>query len=43
MEPAYTKSLSPLDLAFFVLESRERMSNVGPLAVLMPLPGTKSA
>ena len=26
-----TKSLSPLDMAFFVLETRERMSNVGPL------------
>jgi diacylglycerol O-acyltransferase / wax synthase len=31
-----TRALSALDLAFFVLESRERMSNVGPLAILRP-------
>ena len=35
-------SLSALDLAFFVLESRERMSNVGPLAILKPPPRTRS-
>lgn len=29
-----TKALSALDLAFFVLESKTRMSNVGPLAIL---------
>ncbi len=33
--------LSALDLAFFVLESRERMSNIGPLAILKPPPGTR--
>ena len=38
---ADTHSLSALDLAFFVLESRERMSNVGPLAILEPPPGTR--
>ena len=37
-----SQSLSALDLAFFVLESRERMSNVGPLAVLRPPPRTRS-
>lgn len=36
------QSLSALDLAFFVLESRERMSNVGPLAILKPPPRTRS-
>lgn len=39
----YSRALSPLDLAFFVLESRERMSNVGPLAVLKPPPGNRSS
>jgi len=38
-----TRSLSALDLAFFVLESRERMSNVGPLGIIKPPPGTRSA
>lgn len=37
-----TKALSVLDLAFFVLERRERMSNVGPIAILKPPPGTRS-
>ena len=37
-----SQSLSALDLAFFVLESRERMSNVGPLAILKPPPRTRS-
>ena len=39
----HVKALSALDLAFFVLESRERMSNVGPLAILKPPPRTRSA
>lgn len=43
MSDHISRPLSPLDLAFFVLESRERMSNVGPLAVLQPPAGTKSA
>ena len=38
-----TRSLSVLDLAFFVLESRERMSNVGPLGIIKPPPGTRSS
>jgi len=38
-----TRSLSALDLAFFVLESRERMSNVGPLGIIKPPPGTRSS
>jgi diacylglycerol O-acyltransferase len=37
------KALSALDLAFFVLEKRERMSNVGPLAILKPPPGTRDS
>ena len=37
------KALSALDLAFFVLEKRERMSNVGPLAILRPPPGTRDS
>lgn len=40
---ADTKSLSPLDMAFFALEKRERPSNVGPLGILKPPPGTRSA
>lgn len=39
----HVKALSALDLAFFVLESRERMSNVGPLAILKLPPRTRSA
>jgi diacylglycerol O-acyltransferase len=39
----HVKALSALDLAFFVLESRKRMSNVGPLAILKPPPRTRSA
>ena len=31
---AETQALSVLDLAFFVLESKTRMSNIGPLAIL---------
>ena len=42
MNERITRPLSALDLAFFMLESRERMSNVGPLAVLVPPAGTKS-
>jgi WS/DGAT/MGAT family acyltransferase len=38
-----TRALSALDLAFFVLESRERMSNVGPLAILRLPPRARSA
>ena len=34
-----TKGLSMLDLAMFVLESAERMANVGPLAILKPPAG----
>lgn len=37
-----TKSLSPLDMAFFVLETRQRMSNVGPLGILKPPRGTRN-
>ncbi len=37
------RSLSLLDAAFFVLESDERMSNVGPLMILRPPPGSRSA
>ena len=37
------KYLAPLDLAFFVLESRERTSNVGPLAILRPPAGIRKA
>lgn len=37
------KALSVLDMAFFMLETRERMSNIGPLAILRPPPGTRSA
>jgi diacylglycerol O-acyltransferase len=40
---ASTKALSVLDMAFFMLETRERMSNVGPLAILQPPPRTRSA
>lgn len=40
---AKTKSLSTLDMAFFVLENDQRMSNVGPLVILKPPPGTRSA
>lgn len=39
---AATKALSVLDMAFFVLETRERMSNVGPLAILRPPARTRS-
>ncbi|MBL0297256.1 MAG: DUF1298 domain-containing protein [Betaproteobacteria bacterium] len=39
----HVKALSALDLAFFVLESRERMSNVGPLAILKLPARTRSA
>jgi diacylglycerol O-acyltransferase len=38
-----TKTLSVLDMAFFALETRERMSNIGPLAILKPPAGTRSA
>ena len=38
-----TQALSVLDMAFFMLESRERMSNVGPLAILRPPARTRSA
>lgn len=37
------KALSVLDMAFFMLETRERMSNVGPLAILRPPARTRSA
>lgn len=37
-----TKALSVLDMAFFMLETRERMSNIGPLAILRPPPRTRS-
>jgi WS/DGAT/MGAT family acyltransferase len=37
------RSLSLLDAAFFLLESDERMSNVGPLMILRPPAGTRSA
>lgn len=37
------KSLSVLDLAFFVLESAERMANIGPLIILKPRPGQLSS
>ena len=40
---ARTKGLSMLDLAMFVLESAERMANVGPLAILKPPAGYKSS
>ena len=40
---ADVKTLSVLDLAFFVLENRARMSNVGPLAILKPPPGTRGS
>ncbi len=40
---ARTKGLSMLDLAMFVLESAERMANVGPLAILKPPVGYKSS
>lgn len=40
---AATKALSVLDMAFFMLETRERMSNIGPLAILKPPPRTRSA
>ena len=39
----HTKALSVLDLAFFLLENRERMSNVGPIVILKPPPGTRSS
>ena len=38
-----TRALSALDLAFFVLETRERMSNVGPLAILKLPPRTRNS
>ena len=37
------KPMSVLDMAFFMLETRERMSNVGPLAILRPPARTRSA
>jgi diacylglycerol O-acyltransferase len=37
------RALSALDLAFFVLEKRERLSNVGPLAILKPPAGTRDS
>lgn len=37
------KALSVLDLAFFALENRARMANVGPLAILKPPPGTRDS
>ena len=37
---AQTQALSALDLAFFVLESKTRMSNIGPLAILKVPPGS---
>jgi WS/DGAT/MGAT family acyltransferase len=37
------RALSLLDAAFFMLESDERMANVGPLMILRPPPGTRSA
>ncbi len=40
---ARTKGLSMLDLAMFVLESAERMANVGPLAILVPPAGYKGS
>jgi len=41
--PPASRALSALDLAFFLLETPERMSNVGPLAILRPPPGARSA
>lgn len=38
-----TKALSVLDMAFFMLETRERMSNIGPIAILRPPARTRSA
>jgi WS/DGAT C-terminal domain len=38
-----TRTLSALDLEFFVLESRERASNVRPLGIVKPPTGTRSA
>lgn len=38
-----SRSLSTLDLAFLLLESDERMANVGPLAILRPPKGSRSA
>ncbi|MBL0087523.1 MAG: DUF1298 domain-containing protein [Ideonella sp.] len=35
-------SLSAIDLALFVLETPERMSNIGPLAILKPPPRTRN-
>ena len=32
----FTKTLSAMDAAFFMLESAERMANIGPLAILKP-------
>ena len=40
---ARTKALSMLDLAMFVLESAERMANIGPLAILKPPAGRRSS
>jgi len=37
------KPLSILDMAFFLLETPERMSNIGPLAILIPPKGTASS
>lgn len=39
----HKKSLSVLDLAFFVLESAERMANIGPLIILKPRHGQLSS
>ena len=41
--PPETRLLSILDMAFFMLESKDRMSNVGPLAILRPPARTRSA
>ena len=37
------RTLSLLDAAFFLLESEERMFNVGPLMILRPPAGSRSA
>lgn len=37
---ATIKALSILDMAFFMLETAERMSNIGPLAILKPPAGS---
>ena len=40
---AHTKALSILDTAFFMLETAERMSNIGTIAILKPPAGTRAS